>query len=612
MSRFVTWLAVFCVLATAITAKGVRAEEPEALTRILDRHWRSIESHSPKVGVRECVSLSLDSAAENWHPERIGPALAMALEMRDVDSTSRFYGNYRWRMDDPRVFDPNAVEFITSQAVLLRKHFADHLTPEARALLDQLLEHSILGIERHQVPITYTNIYLIKTWNLVALGETLQRPALTDTGYQMLDDWIAHTRANGITEYLSPTYYGVDLDALGLLARDAQRADGRAKATAALRYLWADIAANWYEPGRRLGGAHSRDYDYLTGRGELDVHLSLAGWLDGTKLPTRTLARYSHWQPTEEFRKLALDLPRVVSQRWGSDDRHRADQYVGRKFSIGSAGASYASMDKPLVVNLPGGPAMPQVSFFMDARGDAYGKTRVVSGGTHQKSLHLVPLIASAQRDAEVLMLAADDPKTRKAAKLGDSATCLLSHIVLPAKCELWDVEPIAAKADQERSWPGDLPLFLRCDDVVVGIRVVLALDTLGIDAPMQLVDDGLDDTLDGDVRRLTCVHAENLIEGTPTADGTGVVAVWMRAAEGLDEARFAEFRKAFAEAIVSRDVKDSTYRVTVQGDKGEMSVALDMSTHEALPSRGGNPMPRGPLVVNGRDVGEKVLRVED
>ena len=61
-----------------------------------------------------------------------------------------------------------------------------------------------------------------------------------------------------IGEYGAVTYYGVDLDSLALIARFAQRPAGRAQAMTAIRYLWTDIAANWWTPGDfpEFGGDH--------------------------------------------------------------------------------------------------------------------------------------------------------------------------------------------------------------------------------------------------------------------------------------------------------------------------------------------------------------------
>lgn len=48
-----------------------------------------------------------------------------------------------------------------------------------------------------------------------------------------------------------------------LVAQFAGRPEVRAQARTAMRYLWTDIAANWWTPGDRLGGANARSYDYL-------------------------------------------------------------------------------------------------------------------------------------------------------------------------------------------------------------------------------------------------------------------------------------------------------------------------------------------------------------
>ena len=298
----------------------------------------------------------------------------------------------------------------------------------------------------------------MKCWNQIALGEALDKPELSAAGYRSLDEWLDYTRRYGVVEYNSPTYYGVDLDALGLIARFAKQPAGRDAATRGLRYFWTEIAANWYQPGHRLGGAHSRDYDYLTGHGELDRNLVRAGWFDDPEMPETIFDQLCQWNPPAELHALALATPRTVYQRWGEEPSQWASQYVGRRYSIGVAGATYHNMDKPLAVNLPGGPEMPIVSFFLDGRDDPYGHERINTAGGHPKSLHLMPLLSSVQRGSEVLLLAADNDRTRKATKTEKYLTCLLSHVILPTAAELWVDDKRETFSTSQREVTADSP----------------------------------------------------------------------------------------------------------------------------------------------------------
>jgi hypothetical protein len=78
----------------------------------------------------------------------------------------------------------------------------------------------------------------MKCWNLLAVGACLADPAAAAEGQAALAAWWGYTQTNGITEYLSPTYYGTDLDSLALIARHAPDGASRAIARSALALLW--------------------------------------------------------------------------------------------------------------------------------------------------------------------------------------------------------------------------------------------------------------------------------------------------------------------------------------------------------------------------------------
>ena len=45
------------------------------------------------------------------------------------------------------------------------------------------------------------------------------------------------------------------------------------------RLFWTEVAVNWFDPAKRMGGSHSRNYDYLHGLGATDIELgSLLSW----------------------------------------------------------------------------------------------------------------------------------------------------------------------------------------------------------------------------------------------------------------------------------------------------------------------------------------------
>ncbi len=608
-----TWTALLAALLLAcclLASEGIYSSPPltpsqrQEVVRRLESRWARIQQRPAQLSSRELFSFALEWAEANESLERIDGALALAEQMQDRDPNSPTFGNFRWYWAAERVEDLNAVEFCMQDAALLWMRHRNRLPAEARERLVRLIQLGIEGILHHRVSVGYTNIYLMKTWNCIALGENFGRPDLAQQGYGMLTNWLLFTYHNGIREYLSPTYHGVSLDSLLLIARFSKNETARQQAEAALRLFWADISANWFEPCQRLGGAHSRDYDYLMGRGYLDEHLRFVGWLPApTNYVPLRFAALASWLPPTGLREQAVKMvPRFVRQRWGAGDGEWAAHWVGRSVSIGVAGACYGPEDKVLTFQFAGGPNMPMGYFVMDAREDPYGKKREITPGGHQKSWHPEPFVASLQREREVILLAAiapDDPSFRRRIP---NPLCLRSHLVFPRNLELWvgnTVSPLT-KQPGSTSVPKGIPVFLRHRDAVVGVRVLGAVTLEGAEAPIQLINDGNP----YDVMTLSVTHSPQ-----PPTHGRAWVAFWVRVAEGLDDAGFARFRQSFAQAkgVVTTD--GNVVDVIAQGEKGKLMLRADIVQKRRLLRSGEEAVPQDYLLlVNGREVGKEIL----
>ena len=131
-----------------------------------------------------------------------------------------------------------------------------------------------------RVPPTYANIALLRAWLDAWAGEPT-----TATPRAIVDTFRRH---GCFTEYGSPTYYGIDLLALGPLAATAMpptRCSATARRLEAA--LWDDIARWWHAGLGNLCGPYSRAYgmdlgSYVSG-------LSLALWCAGLPAPLPSL-----------------------------------------------------------------------------------------------------------------------------------------------------------------------------------------------------------------------------------------------------------------------------------------------------------------------------------
>ena len=130
--------------------------------------------------------------------------------------------------------------------------------------------------------ISYSNIYLMHTANLITLGEALssygpKATAAAEAGYHFFQAWLQYSARAGLHEFDSPTYTSVQMNGLYILSLYAEKIEARNAATQVLDFLWYSAGASWFSAGQMQAGPHSRDYDFLFGKGLLNSQLYLAG-----------------------------------------------------------------------------------------------------------------------------------------------------------------------------------------------------------------------------------------------------------------------------------------------------------------------------------------------
>jgi hypothetical protein len=611
MKTFLTFVMSLLVIAAAAkdaapAGKKAAVTPADPAAAALDKRWRGLREPGPRFSTRELFEFTLEAAAQNWHPERVERALALAEQKQDRDPQSKTFGNFSWYWEDPKPIDLNAAEFAMQRAALTWILYRDRLSPKAAATLQRLMEFSIEGMKRHKVSVDYTNIFVMKTWNCIALGENTGRPELARSGYAMFDEWLRRVRQVGVREYLSPTYYAVDFECLGAIARHAQNPAARAKVALALEYLWTDVAANWFTPAGRLGGAHSRDYDYVTGHGNLDQWAARSGWTPVERPATDDNLKQVFVPAPERLKGELLDLaPHFVRQRWGDPEGECAANWVGREVSLASSGAIYRDpMDKTLVVLFGGGAKMAGAEYLMDARQDPYGQNKIPTGGGHNKSFHVQPFIMSVQNGPEALLLTtanADGVKPAAFRSSGSNLVCCLSHFTFPAEAQIFIGASGAAVdvKDKLRLPTPDTPVFLKVGHAVAALRFVYATTPDGTPAPVELVNDGAK----WKTMRLTAIHSEQRPRGRVAT------VLWTRVAEQLDDAKFAAFRHAFAAGQPAVKLDGATLDVKVPALAGAMRLKADLKAEKPLVREGAARGPENYLLeVNGRELGAPLL----
>ena len=595
-------LILVCATTSGSAVPQTWTADRTAGLKDLEDMWTVVSDPSRTMGVRGLFRFAVEATGLGWHPERVEVALARARAMQDLDPASKTRGNFKWNSGQNGVVDLNAVEFASQLMGYLRRVQSAQLSAKARAQLDEMMTDAIDGLRSHVVKIDYTNIFVMKAWGLIAIGETLGRADVAEDGYRRFDAWMEFTTRHGIGEYGAVVYYGIDLDSLALLARFAGRADARAKAEKAIHHMWTDLAANWWAPGDRMGGTNARTYDYIYGHGYTEAHtwtagwlrerpeLEGAGWLTGARYNLSTLRDAVMWRPSTDWTEpIRAQVPRTVVQSWGEQPEQRAVNWIGRHVSLASSGMARSRDERTLVANLGDSPAVPQLTLFMEGRRDPYGYKKQVGG----KALHVMPFIATVQRGPEVLQVLSDNPlKSDSRNKPGDLVN-FVTHFTVPAVAEVWSgdarVEP-GSVARPTRLAPG-APVYVRLGDAVIGLRWLVATTTTGEPAALEFIEDAAG----GVARRLTLTHSATEPQGRAT------VAVWLRAAEGLDAAGFAAWRKMFSTTPAQAKISGDVVVAEVVGAVGALRIEADVLRSERRVLAGGEPAAL--LSVNGREV---------
>ena len=530
----------------------------------------------------------------------------VAAEMQDRNPDSRSFGNFRWYWRDGLVMDYNAVDFCMQAGSLIARDHLGKMTPAQREKFLAILDRAIAGCLSHRVRDSYTNIAIMNAVNLILLGEARNRRDAFDEGVHRLDAFILNTALFGVCEYASPTYTGVDIANLHRLHAYVRDTAVRDRADRLLKLFWTDICASSFAPAGRLGGAHSRDYDYLFGMGSV-AHLlrtvGVAAPLDGKpEMPPLELV-LSDWRPDASITALAARAPRALVSFWGEEDDKYRTAWIGRHVSLGVAGANYWDMDIPLAVDFASHARQARGYFIADGRRDPYGMKKIPeSNGPHQKTLHLRPFWCGVQRGRDALGLAVYRPGDIPA----DSPT-LESHFVFPSDADeiyIGDerITPVRGKPFA-RPLSADACVFVRQGGGALAARVAWARDLSGHPAPSALI---WDDIAGVDACRFTLAH--HSFWGTPL-DPTNppAAAFWVRVTDdAADPVKFAAFRAAFAAARPSAQADAAHVALSAAGEDGPLSLraaAPFVAAEQAEPAPA-----RAVFALDGRDIGADIL----
>jgi hypothetical protein len=549
-----------------------------------------------------------------------------------VTSALNFKTNYK----DRGVTDTNQVAFVTEQLIQVPYRFPKLLAqygPVSKSgtiesLLAALLTDGQTGQLNQAVDVSYTNVFLTKICNLILIGQGPQDGAgnplvppdatVVDTGRTDFMNWISTVRTYGIHEFLSPTYTGIDIEMLANIELFAQDPGIKSAAQQAYTEAWIDMYANWYNQDQRLGGTHSRTYEFLVDENRTTDRYIYAASNPTTvsspawpNLLTGRLPRYWRGQdytayvlppPASVPNLFSAQLPanqsRTILRHFGyTDPRLNAAFMYGENymanllgtagltypFSVGSTQTSYFdSTFEGLTIMLPGDGNTSNVNFNMQGRGDYYLQELAADG----KSDTLEPYIAAVQNGAETLFLATGS------ADQAESASSVASTIVIPSSAQVW----IGTNSSPEALNPGasvlvsaGATIFIQVsntgqpDALVTGIRFLLSTDMSGNTVDLSLVNDG-----EGyNALRITCVHSARR-----PSSGQAVIAFWTRTGYTSDlSTDFNAFRSAMISAATTATYNMSTgdVLISVPGWNSTMTVQANVVNQTTSSLAGGD-----------------------
>ena len=634
MKLFFLSLMFLCVLQfTAFTQEKNKfiiptVSNPVIRMENLQQQWKALHQSPPRLGVRDCFLFLLDALDTKFlKPEEVLWTIDLVKTRIIADSTKPSFGNMYWGWTETGgdVGDGKNVEFCVQYGILIKLLFNDRLSPEARASLDDLFAQTLVGIRRQPVRISYTNIYLMRCWNFIALGQAYNNASVVEEGRKSFDIWLKHVANYGNREYDSPTYSGVDIESLLLLVQFAKDADIHQKASDALDFFLTDLAAHYNPLGGYLAGAHSRDYNRVFGRDLLEekyINPLLGRENKNNQLFNQICYSILKERGLSSFQKQIMVKPnRFIEQRWDSLPHTYTTDFHGKKFSIASSSQYYSPDDKSFVMYLNSKriPEMPNIVYVMEGRNDHYGTWGATGMGDKMKHLmppnypanggwgktrHLMPFMQASQNKNEFVMLVSGDK----------DHNCIYDYVnstvILPNYFDqLW----FGNTRIMQRAVGTEIPLdstntfFAKFEDVAIAIKIMYSNADNGERA--TLYNDGFKynanreafNLVNNEALRLTLKHPNN---------GKANIVMWWKAAEGIDtDVKFQAFRNSVLDAPISVTETNGVVDVSVQTTSGKLGLKADLKKKLRLDYYNPTPLNRNLLFsIDGVDMGKKIM----
>jgi len=551
--------------------------------------------------------------------------------------------NFKSNFNDTGVTDNNTVEFVTESLVQISYRFPHLLAqygPVSQAgtienLLATLLSECQIGSINHHFTIGYTNQWLFRLCNIILTGQGIvdgNGNVLLAANIDVLNRgrsdfliWISTVQNNGVHEFMSPTYTGLDLEALGYINLYATDPGIAMMAQQGYKLIWIDLYANWYNQNQRMGGTHSRTYEFLTDEDrETDRFYYAVSNLVTQRSPAWPVllnTRSNGYWRGQDFiaytmpppsdvpylygNTIAVNGSRTILRSFLSDESNYDPDYMygenymanpaglgglSYPFCVGSTESFYNDETfEGLTIMMPGVSNTANVNFNMQGRNDYYLQIVTQDG----KASTLKPFTACVQNAAETLFLASQNAQGSVDVNGNqEEITQVASTIVIPITAQIWigsAATPVSLTPGQSLSLNPGSTLFVQVsnpgqsDALVTGIQFLLSTDMSGNPISPSLVNDGSQ----YNALRVSCIHSPT----TPTS-GNAVIAFWTRTGYCSDTTtNFNLFRNSFISAPVasSYNVNTGAVSLSATGLNSTMTIDSNVLTASTTSTSGGD-----------------------
>lgn len=160
-----------------------------------------------------------------------------------------------------RGYDPNWREFIGTTLAIILLDYESDLPQDLIRAIDEALRKAVRGTLTRDLAATYTNIALMQAFLLIFAGERFSEPAWISAGERMAHEVYQLFSVNqAFSEFNSPTYYGVDLYALGLWYSYSSSDLLKQLGAEMEQALWRDVALMYHAGMKNMSGPFDRSY----------------------------------------------------------------------------------------------------------------------------------------------------------------------------------------------------------------------------------------------------------------------------------------------------------------------------------------------------------------